>query len=150
MKAKLILLLSAFFFLAAFNGHAQAEVQDPLFNAKAEFTGETGKFLDASEGLTLDKSSTKTLLKMSPAEAKKLKLPAPTKVGSGPIVLKFGNRCYKFACGKSRSGECDNCRMVWWDRNKDGKVQPRRELRCFCPKTRERCRIGVRVVKCKG
>lgn len=146
MKTKFFFLLSFLLVFTMTSATAQRLFNDTILFKAAIFTGETGKFLDAKQGFTMQKASLK-LTKISPAQAKKFQVPPPTKTGKGPIVLKFGGDCYQFGCAKGDG--CDNCRMAWWDRNKDGKIQPRRELRCFCPETRTQCQIRVRKVKCQ-
>ena len=122
------------------------QAQSP-FEQKAEFVGEATSVLsEAKGGFQLgDKSG--SLRNLGEAEGKKLNLPANVKVSNRPVILRHKGNCYQFACGKSPEG-CDNCRLFWKDKNGDSKVQPRRELRCFC-KGKKRCRIRVRKLRCQ-
>lgn len=148
MNSKLFTLLTILFLGMGLQLQAQNIFNDTILFSPADFIGDFGKIKGAKNGGILPKISAAKLTKISPAQAKKMKVPAPTKSGKGPIVLKFGDNCYQFGCAKG--GECSDCRMFWWDRNKDGKVQPRRELRCFCPSGRSKCKIRVRKIPCKG
>lgn len=46
------------------------------------------------------------------------------KTSTRPIVLQHEKSCYQFSCEKKGGN------IIWWDRNGDGKVQAKRELRC--------------------
>lgn len=144
MKAKLFLLLTISFLFGSL--HAQNIRDSLIFAQSPDFVGEAGKFLDAKGGMLLDKASPK-LLKIPAPEAKKVGIPPATKKSKKPVVLRHEGNCYIFSCGKGK--ECSDCNLYWWDRNKDGKVQPRRELRCACPSARARCKINVRKIKCQ-
>lgn len=73
------------------------------------------------------------------------KVPKSIKEIKGPLRLKKDNNCYAITCGKT---DCNNCRLLWQDRNKDGKVQPKKELRCVCLDTKEACQIKGEKVNC--
>ena len=75
-----------------------------------------------------------------------LQVPKATKTSTKPVVLRHNDQCYLFECVEN--GECDQCRLVWWDRNGDGNVQPLKELRCVCPGA-GKCRIKVTKVHCQ-
>ena len=77
---------------------------------------------------------------------KAVALPSKMKVLKGPITIKRGQNCYEIYC--QQGPECKDCQLTWWDRNGDGKIQPRRELRCVCTKTGDKCAIKARRVKC--
>lgn len=117
-----------------------------VFNEKADFlldgVQEKGLMM---KGLALQPQSRSSFKKIAAPVAKKNKIPRATRVTTRPITLKFNGACYTFGCDKS-SG-CSNCKMFWYDRNGDGKVQPRRELRCFCAPGK-RCKIRVKKSKC--
>lgn len=144
MKSTLLFLIA--FLTLSLGLQAQSVFNDTIMWKKADFIGATGKFLDRKQGAIFVHISAAKLVKMTPTQAARMQVPEATKSGKGPIVLKFGDNCYQFGCAKDNG--CDNCRMFWWDRNEDGKVQPRRELRCFCPEGRTRCKIRVRKVNC--
>ncbi|MEL6651656.1 MAG: hypothetical protein AAFQ87_12720 [Bacteroidota bacterium] len=71
-------------------------------------------------------------------------LPRKVKISTGPVILKNQNGCFAFSCDKS----CQSCRLVWYDRNGDGKVQPRKELRCVNAKGKVG-RVSVSKVPCQ-
>ncbi|MEM7659620.1 MAG: hypothetical protein AAF399_26125 [Bacteroidota bacterium] len=83
---------------------------------------------------------------VSVSAAKKLSVPRSVKTSSTPIVLRRDGKCYEFGC-KAGNG-CNSCQLVWYDRNGDGKVQPRKELRCVCGQG-DQCKIRVRKVPCQ-
>ncbi|MCB0628813.1 MAG: hypothetical protein R2824_28760 [Saprospiraceae bacterium] len=66
-----------------------------------------------------------------------------------PLVLKHpkNGKCYAFRCAKPVG--CENCGLYWKDRNGDGQINPKQELRCRCqgdPDTA--CKIRAREVAC--
>ena len=66
-----------------------------------------------------------------------------------PLILKRGDVCVKIGCKAAPGGDCKtDCHLLWKDRNKDGKIQPRKELRCVC-KNKGKCGIVARKTKCK-
>ena len=99
-----------------------------------------------STGLILTRPSMQKFKPISIALAKKVKLPRATKVSSSPVTIKHKGNCYQFGCQQGK--ECKDCKLFWFDRNKDGKVQPRRELRCGCTVGKQ-CRVRVRKIDCK-
>ncbi len=129
------------------SGHAQIRDSLLYFKAEPSFVGERGSFLSASMTLPprttamspVTKSITQQMMFTTQA-ARKMKM------STRPVVLRNGNQCYKFSCGKQAG--CSDCRLFWWDRNGDGKVQPRREVRCACS-SRKLCPVRVEKVDCR-
>lgn len=105
-----------------------------------------------SQDMPLEKSPIVDLdLTLSPGHA----LPKPN-TSSGvteipqPLVVKHpkNGNCYALKCA-SQSG-CSECSLLWKDRNGDGKINPRKELRCRCKADPEKeCRIRAKRVACK-
>ncbi len=91
--------------------------------------------------LTLPGMGRFTAIKLS--AAKTAKVPVKTKISRTPIMLKHQGKCYVFGCANPKT-----CSLVWYDRNGDGKVQPRRELRCM-DRQGNSCQIVVKQAKCK-
>lgn len=81
---------------------------------------------------------------VSASFAQTASIPRAAKTSTGPVILKNQNGCFAFSCDKS----CQSCRLVWYDRNGDGKVQPRRELRCVNAKGKVG-RVSVSKVTCQ-
>ncbi|MEM7373313.1 MAG: hypothetical protein AAF587_32105 [Bacteroidota bacterium] len=78
------------------------------------------------------------LLSIPYSEAEEMNIPAEAKSTSHPITLKRDGICYTLSCeGK----------LYWLDKNGDGKVQPRKELRCYCSKGKQ-CAITVTKSRC--
>ena len=148
MKTKLFLSLSLMFCFLFVSQQAQAQrvFNDTImiFNERLEFVA-GGNFVQKGTVFSLDKSSTK-LQPISATQAQKLVLPRAVKVSDGPVTLHHDGKCYKFGCVNEQG--CQNCKLVWWDRNDDGQVQPRRELRCKCP-TGGTCKMRVEKVPCR-
>lgn len=64
---------------------------------------------------------------------------------SSPLVVKRAGKCYQLGCANN----CGRCTMVWWDRNGDGKVQAKKELRCACRDSQKQCEIKGRKDSCE-
>ncbi|PHN03724.1 hypothetical protein [Flavilitoribacter nigricans] len=82
-------------------------------------------------------------------------IPIPASAADGlteipqPLVLQHptNGQCYAFRCAAGT--ECPDCKLYWKDRNGDGRINPRRELRCRCGENPEaKCRIKVRQIAC--
>lgn len=78
--------------------------------------------------------------------AKSLKLERNVKKIDGPIILQKGGKCYRVACAPN---DCRTCTLFWNDTNRDGKVQPAKEIRCICIKTKQVCTIRGKQIECK-
>lgn len=63
----------------------------------------------------------------------------------GALKLEHNGNCYQIGCAKAN---CNKCGLFWWDRNKDGKVQPRKELRCVCKESKSQCELRGREIDC--
>ncbi|MEL6676962.1 MAG: hypothetical protein AAFR61_32440 [Bacteroidota bacterium] len=87
-----------------------------------------------------------TIKAVQPSFAKKVGLPTTTRTFTRPITLKYQGACYTFACAQGK--ECKDCKMVWVDRNRDRKIQPRRELRCVCVAGKP-CKVRVKKTDCR-
>ncbi|MEL7535412.1 MAG: hypothetical protein AAFN10_29255, partial [Bacteroidota bacterium] len=72
--------------------------------------------------------------------AKKLSVPRSSKVMADDVVITAKRKCFRLG---SKNGQ-----LVWWDRNRDGKIQPLREVRCIGPKGKA-SKVFVEEVSCK-
>ncbi|MEL7533228.1 MAG: hypothetical protein AAFN10_18090 [Bacteroidota bacterium] len=112
-----------------------------VFNEPLKFT--TGQNLIGA-GIGLQFKAGSGLKSISAPLAKKLVLPRAVRTSKTPIVLRHNGNCFMFSCDPV----CESCQLVWWDRNGDGEVQPRRELRCVNAKGKAG-KISVKKVPCK-
>lgn len=141
-------ILAALFMSLGTQVFAQKVFNDTMlvFNQKAGFemegVAEKGILM---KGFSLQPQSRNSMRKIAAPVAKKIKIPRATRVSKGPITIKHNGACYTFGCQKG--GTCTDCKLYWYDRNGDGKVQPRRELRCFCSPGKM-CKIRVKKSKC--
>ena len=63
-----------------------------------------------------------------------------------PFHYTNGERCAIIRCV---SQGCEDCALIWRDRNSDGQVQPNHELRCRCKTDEEQnCQIQQMEVEC--
>ena len=147
IKAVLSTLFLSVLLCTGFLAHAQRAFNDtmlvfqvnPGFLCNNEIIGLMGS------SFLLPNATFKQLAPMPISMAKKLGVPRATKTASGPITLTHQGDCYRFGC-KQGTG-CQGCQLVWYDRNGDGKVQPKRELRCVCAQG-DQCKIKVEKVNC--
>lgn len=147
MKTKLFLSTALFALMMCFSlqSHAQGTkvFNDTMlvFNSPLVFA-QGGKLIGAGIGLQFKAGATLSLI--SASQAKKLVLPRAVRTSSRPIVLRHNGTCYQFSCDEA----CGSCKLVWWDRNGDGKVQPRRELRCVNAKGKAG-KVSVQKIRCQ-
>ncbi|MEO0584676.1 MAG: hypothetical protein AAF135_20865 [Bacteroidota bacterium] len=143
MKNSLLLSSLLVVFCISFSLESQAQIRDSLifFKAPADIIV-TGPELKLSNSFALPDMRAAQAITQSQAQS--LKLPRAVKRLPKVVRLKYGKTCVEMTCDDN----CKNCRMYWWDRNNDGKVQPRRELRCICPNSTKRCKIKARTTKC--
>ncbi len=80
---------------------------------------------------------------LSTSKTKQLNVPARSKGSTGAVAIRNKNKCFKVSGPKGKQGT-----IVWWDRNKDGKVQPLKELRCISPQGKG-LKVFVEEVSCK-
>ncbi|MEM6346681.1 MAG: hypothetical protein AAF927_22535 [Bacteroidota bacterium] len=80
---------------------------------------------------------------LSTSKTKQLKVPAKSKGSTGAVAIRNKNKCFKVSGPKGKQGT-----IVWWDRNKDGKIQPLRELRCISPQGKG-LKVFVEEISCK-
>ena len=150
MKTKLFLSAAFLTLMMCFSLQSYAQAAKDwndtmlVFNQPLEFlTGEElSKQILGSNGLQFKPGA--TLNTISVSKAKKLILPRAVKTSSRPIVLRHNGTCYQFSCDPA----CGTCQLVWLDRNGDGKVQPRRELRCVNAKGKVG-KVSVQKVRCQ-
>ncbi|MEM6377866.1 MAG: hypothetical protein AAF705_06620 [Bacteroidota bacterium] len=142
-----------FFFLAAifsfvFSHHTQAQVDDtlpPWFRDPGRIL--TPKIIDwNSTYLLQNKRQVISRSSKATVSGKSVQLPNNIKELNGPITLKRGNNCYEVYCARNKS--CGDCTFLWKDLNRDGKIQPKRELRCVCKRSGDNCGIKARKVDC--
>ncbi|MFK7923944.1 MAG: hypothetical protein AB8H47_18440 [Bacteroidia bacterium] len=147
MKSKLIFCFAFFALMLSYNTslRAQAAFNDTLFifNQPLELAS-GGKFILGDGGLGFRLQPQSVMKVVTVSYSKKVAIPRTAKVSDKPIVLKNQNGCFEFSCGDG----CDSCKLVWHDRNGDGKVQPRRELRCVNAKGKV-SKISVQKVLCQ-
>jgi len=147
MKLKHILLPLLFVLFAAVPQMSHAQIIDslpPFFKAEPHFVGDFEGIRKGPLDFAMPGGTTMVFVHIS--ALKKMAIPTSLsksiKTADGPIVLRKNGKCYQFAC------EGRACKLFWWDRNGDGKVQPKRELRCG-DKGRESCGIRVKEVPCR-
>ena len=117
-----------------------------MSQAFAQTNPDFGKLFDEAPILDGDrdflKISTKSVLpiifKAKPDKSKVHELPQPFTVG-------YNGSCYAITCKNSK--DC-RCSLLWWDRNGDGQMQIRKEVRCQCKGTKKQCRIVGKRVTC--
>ena len=149
IKIAFPLLLCLLFF-----GLTQVEAQrgskgDDQFFSNSKYQDGTDLFItndmDVSKSFSVPVSSKKKVLKPSASVIKVLGLAPATKVLNTPMRVKSGNDCYEIRCS---ANACQGCKMLWKDINKDGKIQPKKEVRCVCVQTKELCKIEGKKVRC--
>lgn len=59
------------------------------------------------------------------------------------FVDNFYKGCYIYRADKS---DCGDCTLLWFDRNGDGVIQIKRELRAVCKSTFEACNVEVEKI----
>ncbi len=101
---------------------------------------------DMDENYVLSKADIKRASSVDKGLRTKLKIAKSAKKFDGPIIVKKKGVCVKISCSQE---DCDSCTLLWSDRNKDGNVNPKSELRCVCQKTRKLCGIMGKRIKCK-
>lgn len=138
-----------------FSNTAKAQIIDslPYFKTDIIMIGEISKQFDLLGSYNIPKGiqtkfvqvkvDAKTGKELS--KGKGIALPNVKKL-DGPIVLRRNGNCYKLGCPKK---DCSNCALYWWDKNQDGKVQPKKELRCGCSDSEKACKMRVKKVECK-
>ena len=145
-------MLKIFFFAAifsfVFSHQTQAQVDDtlpPWFRNPGQIL--TPKIIDWNATYLLQNQkqviSRSAIAKVG---GKSVKLPNNIKELTGPITLKRGSNCYEVYC--ARNSTCSDCTFLWKDFKRDGKVQPKRELRCTCNSSGADCGIKARKIDC--
>ena len=98
------------------------------------------------ENYVLSKSDIKRGKPVDKKFRKKMKIAKGAKKFDGPIVIKKKGVCVKVTCSQK---DCDSCTLLWSDRNNDGNINPKKELRCVCKDTRKLCGIMGKKIRCK-
>lgn len=151
MKSHILSLVACFtlFMGIALNAQAQRIFNDTMlvFNQDMRFDINEdikGFNIGMPPSLTFNvtPAAKSVFVKVTAIQAKKVSVPRATRISSKPITLKHKGVCYQFGC------DCKTCKIAWYDRNGDNKVQPRKELRCLCVKD-EQCKIRVEKADCK-
>lgn len=151
MKSQILSIVACFTLLMgiSINTQAQGLFNDTIFvfNKDAMFDindNIKGFNIGMPPTLTFDvtPAAKSVFVKVTAIQAKKVSVPRATRISSKPITLEHKGACYKFGC------DCKTCKIGWYDRNGDNKVQPRKELRCLCTKD-EQCKIRVEKTDCK-
>ena len=151
MKSITYLITSIIAFLFFFSLESQAQISafnDTMMHnsPKSEYFILDGEKINITGSFLLPNGTLKAFKPISISVAKTMNIPRPTKVSDQPVVLKYKGNCYKFGCQKGEG--CSDCKLAWYDRNGDGKVQPRKELRCICS-TGDKCRVRVKRIECR-
>ncbi|MEM6346685.1 MAG: hypothetical protein AAF927_22555 [Bacteroidota bacterium] len=147
MKMKLFFSSALFAIMMCFSIQSSAQTgigwNDTMmvFNEPLKFIS-GGNFIGAGIGFKFKAGS--ELSKATMVQAKKLSVPSSVRISTKPVVLRHNGKCYMFKCDPA----CSNCKLVWWDRNGDGEVQPRRELRCVKAKG-QTGKISVTKIPCQ-
>lgn len=147
MKSNIIFCFAFFAMMLSLSSSlkAQNRLRDTLqfFQQPLELES-GGKFILGDSGFGY-KLQPQSLMKTAAVSySKKLAIPSATRVSNKPIILKNEKGCFEFRCGDG----CESCKIVWYDRNGDGKVQPRKELRCINVKGKVG-KISVAKVRCQ-
>jgi len=82
------------------------------------------------------------IVSLSASKRKEMKAPANVKRLTGPIQMQCENKCLKIFPDM-------DILLLWHDANKDGKLNPKTELRCFKEGGKSRCRIKSQELNCK-
>lgn len=66
-----------------------------------------------------------------------------------PIKLKRNGKCYVIRCQEAPG--CDKCTLFWKDENGNGKINPKKELRCRCTSDPQKeCKAQAKEVACEN
>ncbi|MCI4669760.1 MAG: hypothetical protein MRZ79_16620 [Bacteroidia bacterium] len=147
MKAKVIISTLLFAFLFAFGHEAQAQVNDtlPPWFQKPGLIITKDDILRKGGTFMIEPSVLKAAKPISVSQAKTLKLSRKVKRMPSTIVIKRKGNCYKIGCDDT----CEKCQMFWYDKNNDKRVQPKKELRCYCVAKKTRCKMRGKKIPCK-
>lgn len=139
-------LLGVLFLFSSISAHAQVVdtcangmfcLTEKIIKTPATFQGQFDRSVLSGGGFSIP--STDSFTPISKSASSQTQSPAKIRVSRKPVTLRKEGKALTFSCQQ----DCKNCRLFWWDRNKDDKVQPRKELRCAC--TREQmCNIQVK------
>ncbi len=131
-------------FAALLPKQADAQIIDSLPYFKLplpEFVGD----LDWDNIFVVMEASKKNISALPSGVTKKIGVPPAVKKIDKPIILQRGGNCYKVGPSKNN---CESCHLLWYDTNGDGKIQPKRELRCVCNDCPEPCKVRGKRVDC--
>lgn len=64
-----------------------------------------------------------------------------------PVVINHEEQYFKI--GVAQGTNCKNCRTFWWDKNGDGLIQPKVELRCGSSTTKVIGKLQVKEARNK-
>ena len=78
---------------------------------------------------------------ISTSLSKSIKNPSGIRVFNKPIVLKQNGNCMII---KPDTSDCEDCTILWKDLNGDNKIQPKRELKALCKKSKKPCNIKMK------
>lgn len=132
----IILFLVAFCFLQL---DADAQIRDSLIYFKADLVNIKNFKASPTEAFTFAQKSQVITKSAKATGIKQLR---------NPLYLKRNGKCFKIQCYPTK--ECKDCAMLWKDRNGDGKVQPRKELRCGCKSSpKATCNMDWAQVQCR-
>ncbi|MEL7533227.1 MAG: hypothetical protein AAFN10_18085 [Bacteroidota bacterium] len=152
MKSQIIFSLAFFVFLFSFSSSLKAQkstngLVDSLLLFKAPLQLESGgKVLIGYSEMDFVLKTKSSMKRIPAAYAKKLAVPGNTQMATEPIIIqpfsrKVNDACFRFTCSTS----CDDCQLLWFDRNGDGKIQPASEVRCVNSKGKLRLLRAERI-----
>lgn len=133
-----------------FQNQAQAQIIDslPYFKMELLVFGDDDRIFGGTFEMPKSMKSSMKTISFSMDNMKKEGTSRPVvRTSDRPIILKRNGDCYKIGCVKDKN--CTACTLYWWDRNGDGKVQPRKEIRCGCSDGKTSCRVRIEKVPCK-
>ncbi len=150
MKTSIRLVLCAIFFSLSLS-QTQAQIIDSLPYFKD--IGHLWEVMDARLAPALLELDNRSQL-LSKSFQMRSRLSSKVKIKSkqypvrvdAPLTLEHDGKCFQIACAKEKN--CSTCGLMWWDRNGDGKVQPKRELRCVCKESKTQCEMRGRKKDC--
>lgn len=141
-----LLFLSLFLLLAFHTSNAQTATakRAPLFE-NLQSPNYSGVVVWCREFNVLGFSQAN--IKALPAsQIKQMKAPSGLKRLIGPIQMQCEKKCMQIDLAK----ECGKDSLLLWnDANKDGKLNPKRELKCYHTKGKGKCGIIGKELNCK-
>jgi len=127
-------LLASFFFSAS--GNAQIIDSLPWFKAPSSWDGTGGLKLNAAYDLNPNDLSLRSL-----------KTSGDIQILPNVTTLKLGKECFQVIAPTNRT--CRSTKLFWRDGNRDGKIQPKLELKSECLRERKIGTLRAKKAPCK-